>query len=76
MARSYTQPNKKVGNLLLTLKVIDPQPFSEEEDRAQELGVTSMPLGATGEKLYLGLAATNSTDACPDSFARLITRRG
>ena len=46
----------------LTLKVIDPQPFSEEEDRAQELGVQSVPLGATGEKLYLGLAATNSTD--------------
>ena len=46
----------------LTLKVIDPQPFSEEEDRAQELGVTSVPLSATGDKLYLGLAATNSTD--------------
>ena len=46
----------------LTLKVIDPQPFSEEEDRAQELGVNSMPVGATGDKLYLGLAATNSTD--------------
>jgi ABC-type uncharacterized transport system involved in gliding motility auxiliary subunit len=46
----------------LTLRAIDPQPFSEEEDRAQELGVTSMPLGATGDKLYLGLAATNSTD--------------
>lgn len=46
----------------LTLRVIDPQPFSEEEDRAQELGVTSVPLGATGDKLFLGLAATNSTD--------------
>jgi ABC-type uncharacterized transport system involved in gliding motility auxiliary subunit len=46
----------------LTLKVIDPQPFSEEEDRAQELGVTSVPVGAGGDKLYLGLAATNSTD--------------
>jgi ABC-type uncharacterized transport system involved in gliding motility auxiliary subunit len=50
------------SNGKLTLKVIDPQPFSEEEDRAQELGVTSMPIGATGDKLYLGLAATNSTD--------------
>ena len=46
----------------LTLKVIDPQPFTEEEDRATELGVTSVPVGASGEKLYLGLAATNSTD--------------
>jgi ABC-type uncharacterized transport system involved in gliding motility auxiliary subunit len=46
----------------LTLKIVDPQPFSEEEDRATELGVTSVPIGASGEKLYLGLAATNSTD--------------
>jgi ABC-type uncharacterized transport system involved in gliding motility auxiliary subunit len=46
----------------LTLKVIDPQPFSEEEDRATELGISSVPVGASGDKLYLGLAATNSTD--------------
>src|SRR4051812_23484647 len=46
----------------LTLKVIDPQPFSEEEDRATELGVQGAPVGVGGEKLYLGLAATNSTD--------------
>jgi ABC-type uncharacterized transport system involved in gliding motility auxiliary subunit len=46
----------------ITLKVIDPQPFSEEEDRATELGITSVPVNASGEKLYLGLAATNSTD--------------
>src|SRR5688500_13538083 len=46
----------------LTLKIVDPQPFSEEEDRATELGVTSVPIGASGEKLYLGIAATNSTD--------------
>jgi ABC-type uncharacterized transport system involved in gliding motility auxiliary subunit len=46
----------------LTLKVIDPQPFSEEEDRATELGISSVPVGAGGDKLYLGLAATNSTD--------------
>ncbi len=50
------------SNGKLTLKVIDPQPFSEEEDRATELGISSVPIGATGEKLYLGLAATNSTD--------------
>ena len=50
------------SNGKLTLKVIDPQPFSEEEDRATELGVSAVPVGAAGEKLYLGLAATNSTD--------------
>jgi ABC-type uncharacterized transport system involved in gliding motility auxiliary subunit len=46
----------------LKVKVIDPQPFSEEEDRATELGVAGTAIGPGGEKLYLGLAATNSTD--------------
>ena len=31
------------SNGKLTLKVIDPQPFSEEEDRATELGISSVP---------------------------------
>jgi ABC-type uncharacterized transport system involved in gliding motility auxiliary subunit len=46
----------------LRLKVVDPQPFSEDEDRAAEAGVRAVPLGATGDKLYLGLSGTNSTD--------------
>jgi ABC-type uncharacterized transport system involved in gliding motility auxiliary subunit len=46
----------------LTLKVIDPQPFSEEEDRANEFGITSSTINAGGDKLYMGLAATNSVD--------------
>ena len=46
----------------LTLKVIDPQPFSEEEDRANELGINSTTINAGGDKLYMGLAATNSVD--------------
>jgi ABC-type uncharacterized transport system involved in gliding motility auxiliary subunit len=46
----------------LTLKVIDPQPYSEEEDRATELGIVTVPVNQSGEKGYLGLAATNSTD--------------
>src|SRR5262245_45666887 len=50
------------SNGKLTLKVIDPKPFSEDEDRAAELGITAIPAGMMGEKLYLGLAATNSTD--------------
>jgi ABC-type uncharacterized transport system involved in gliding motility auxiliary subunit len=47
----------------LRLHVIDPQPFSEEEDRAAELGVHGAPLGgATGAQFYFGLAGTNATD--------------
>src|ERR1700744_1420419 len=44
------------------LHVIDPQPFSEDEDRAAELGVRGAPVGNTGQQLYFGLAGTNSTD--------------
>jgi ABC-type uncharacterized transport system involved in gliding motility auxiliary subunit len=44
------------------LHEIDPAPFSEDEDRASELGVRSTPLGATGSSFYFGLAGTNSTD--------------
>src|SRR6187455_631718 len=40
----------------LTLKVIDPQPYSEEEDRANELGITSSTINAGGDKLFMGLA--------------------
>jgi ABC-type uncharacterized transport system involved in gliding motility auxiliary subunit len=44
------------------LHIIDPQPFSEDEDRATELGVRGRPLDAAGNQLYFGLAGTNSTD--------------
>jgi ABC-type uncharacterized transport system involved in gliding motility auxiliary subunit len=46
----------------LRLHVIDPQPFSEEEDRAAELGVRGAPVGAANSQFYFGLAGTNSTD--------------
>jgi len=46
----------------IRLHVIDPQPFSEEEDRASELGVRGLPVGPSATPLYFGLAGTNSTD--------------
>jgi ABC-type uncharacterized transport system involved in gliding motility auxiliary subunit len=44
------------------LQVIDPQPFTDEEDRASELGLQSLDPSGNGESLYFGLAGTNSTD--------------
>jgi gliding motility-associatede transport system auxiliary component len=44
------------------LHIIDPKPFSVEEDRASELGVTGTDLDAAGTKFYFGLAGTNSTN--------------
>lgn len=46
----------------LKLEVADPEPFSEEEDRAVGYGLKGIPATASGELLYFGLAATNLTD--------------
>jgi ABC-type uncharacterized transport system involved in gliding motility auxiliary subunit len=44
----------------LRLSIIDPAPFSEEEDRAAQFGLQGVPLGPTGDPIYMGLAGTNS----------------
>jgi ABC-type uncharacterized transport system involved in gliding motility auxiliary subunit len=46
----------------LVLKRIDPAPFSEEEDQAAAFGLQAVPVGASGETLYLGVAGSNSLD--------------
>jgi ABC-type uncharacterized transport system involved in gliding motility auxiliary subunit len=45
----------------IQLRVVDPQPFSDDEDRAGEFGLQPLHAGA-GDALYFGLAGTNSTD--------------
>ncbi len=44
----------------LKLHVIDPQPFSEQEDRAAEFGLQAVPLNQGGDTVYFGLAGTNA----------------
>jgi ABC-type uncharacterized transport system involved in gliding motility auxiliary subunit len=46
----------------IKLSIIDPAPFSEDEDRATEFGLTAAPAGPYGESVYFGLAGSNSTD--------------
>ncbi len=41
---------------------IDPEPFSEDEDRAVSAGVAGLAIGSTGEKFYFGLAGTSLVD--------------
>src|SRR5690554_1303888 len=50
---------ERVADGKLQLHIIDPQPFSEAEDRAAEFGLQAVPLSQTGEQLYFGLAGTN-----------------
>lgn len=46
----------------LRLQVIDPQAFSEQEDQADQFGLTAANIGVAGEAIYMGLAATNALD--------------
>ncbi|TAJ17466.1 MAG: hypothetical protein EPO68_09485 [Planctomycetota bacterium] len=44
----------------LVLKQIDPEPFSEEQDRAQAAGLAAIPVSRS-DSAYFGLVGTNST---------------
>ncbi len=44
----------------LVLQVIDPLPFSEEEDRANGFGLRPINAGNSADPIYLGVAGTNS----------------
>ncbi len=46
---------------LVDLEIIDPQPFSEAEDRAVAQGLVARPI-AEGEVVYFGLVGTNLVD--------------
>jgi ABC-type uncharacterized transport system involved in gliding motility auxiliary subunit len=46
----------------IRLEIIDPQPFSPEEDRAVGFKLQGIPVTEAGELGYFGLAATNTTD--------------
>jgi ABC-type uncharacterized transport system involved in gliding motility auxiliary subunit len=46
----------------IVLRVVDPEPFSEQEDAAVAAGLTGVPMNAAGDQLFLGLVGTNSTD--------------
>jgi ABC-type uncharacterized transport system involved in gliding motility auxiliary subunit len=48
------------GNIIL--RIIDPEPFSEDEDRAVGYGLHGIPLDAEGTKFYFGLVGSNATD--------------
>jgi ABC-type uncharacterized transport system involved in gliding motility auxiliary subunit len=60
LVRSLLDSYAAAANGNIILELIDPQPFSEEEDRAVAFGIDGFQ-GTTGERLFFGLAATNST---------------
>jgi ABC-type uncharacterized transport system involved in gliding motility auxiliary subunit len=50
------------SNGKLSLQVVDPEPFSDAEEKASGYGLQGVPLGSTGDNLYFGLVGSNSTD--------------
>ena len=51
---------KSGGNIELT--IIEPEPFSEEEDQAVASGLNGIGVSAAGDRAYFGLVGVNSTD--------------
>ena len=51
---------EQLSNGNVVLNIVDPVPFSEEEDQAASFGLQAIPVGATGENVYFGLAASNA----------------
>ena len=60
--RALLEEYRRIAGDKLTLLVIDPEPFSEEEDRAVGYGLRGVPLGLDEGIFYFGLAGTNSVD--------------
>ncbi|MCH2102862.1 MAG: Gldg family protein [Planctomycetes bacterium] len=46
----------------LDVQIIEPEPFSEEEDQAVGFGIQGVPVNNAGEMLYFGLVGTNTID--------------
>lgn len=44
----------------IRLHIVDPAPFSEDEDRAAQFGLQAVPLGVGSEQVYFGLAGSNA----------------
>ncbi|HET8899051.1 MAG TPA: Gldg family protein [Rhodanobacteraceae bacterium] len=47
----------------LRFRSIDPQPYSEDEDRAVSAGLRAVPVGASGERVLFGLAGHSKDGA-------------
>ena len=53
----------------LSLNVIDPEPFSEDEDLANQFGIQPVPVTQGGEAIYFGLVAAQPlAEGAPESL--------
>ena len=59
-ARCSRSSRRNAPDGKLVLNVVDPLPFSEDEDRAEQFGLQAANVGTGGEAVYFGLAGSNS----------------
>jgi len=59
--RELLEEMNSVSNGKIQLEVVDPIAYSEAEDRAAAAGLQGIPVGPSGEKIFFGLAGSNST---------------
>lgn len=59
--RELIEEYSAVSGGVITVETVDPEPFSEAEDKARASGIASVPLNAS-EQFYFGLVGANSTD--------------
>lgn len=60
--RALMEQYRDLSGGKLVLEIIDPEPFSDAEDRVVAAGLQGIRLNAEGEVGYFGLVARNSTD--------------
>ena len=65
----------RLSNGKIRIKRYDPEPFSPEEDLAVSDGLRGLPFDQSGDKVYFGLAGSNSTDDI-DAIPYLAAERG
>ncbi|MED5511105.1 MAG: Gldg family protein [Pseudomonadota bacterium] len=56
------QEYQRASNGMIRLYVMNPQPFSDDEQRAKQYGLQSVPIEGEPDPLYFGLAGTNLLD--------------
>ncbi len=58
----FLQELERYGSGKLTVTMIDPVTFSEEEDQASQYGLQALPVGEGGENVFFGIAGSNALD--------------
>ena len=60
--RELLMSYKKISNKNIAVEIIDPRPFTDQEDLANVYGIQGLQLNEEGERFYFGAVFSNSVD--------------